>query len=193
MPPPQERRGQEPGQVGEDVAQLAGHVGRRRPSRGRGCGGWARRGVGSGHRGAPRTSAVISSSTPRARRCARRTNGPDPRDLRPFGSGGPTALPRPVRPGHPRLMTITPARLLTRFAVIGLETVAAVSAVGGGIGLIAGNAIGMPADWLAATPFSSWRVPGVLLLLVVAVPMGVAAVAELRRSSLAPLLSLIAG
>ena len=90
-------------------------------------------------------------------------------------------------------MTITPARLLTRFAVIGLETVAAVSAVGGGIGLIAGNAIGMPADWLAATPFSSWRVPGVLLLLVVAVPMGVAAVAELRRSSLAPLLSLIAG
>jgi hypothetical protein len=87
-------------------------------------------------------------------------------------------------------MTITPARLLTRFAVIGLETVAAVSAVGGGIGLIAGNAIGMPADWLAATPFSSWRVPGVLLLLVVAVPMGVA---ELRRSSLAPLLSLIAG
>ncbi len=90
-------------------------------------------------------------------------------------------------------MTITPARLLTRFAVIGLETVAAVSAVGGGIGLIAGNAIGRPADWLAATPFSSWRVPGVLLLLVVAVPMGVAAVAELRRSSLAPLLSLIAG
>jgi len=36
-------------------------------------------------------------------------------------------------------------------------------------------------------------VPGVLLLLVVAVPMGVAAVAELRRSSLAPSLSLIAG
>lgn len=90
-------------------------------------------------------------------------------------------------------MTITPARLLTRFAVIGLETVAAVSAVAGGIGLVARNAIGMPGDWLAATPFSSWLVPGVLLLLVVAVPMGVAAVAELRRSSLAPSLSLIAG
>jgi len=79
-------------------------------------------------------------------------------------------------------MTIASALLFTRFAVIGLETVAAVSAVGGGIGLAAGNAIGMPADWLAATPFSSWLVPGVLLLLVVAVPMGVAAVAELRRS-----------
>ena len=71
-------------------------------------------------------------------------------------------------------MTIAPARLLTRFAVIGLETIAAVSALGGGIGLVAGNAIGMPAGWLAATPFSSWLVPGVLLLLVVAVPMGVA-------------------
>jgi hypothetical protein len=90
-------------------------------------------------------------------------------------------------------MTIAPARLLTRFAVVGVETVAAVSAVGGGIGLAAGNAIGMPADWLAATPFSSWLVAGVLLLLVVAVPMGVAAVAELRRSSHAPSLALIAG
>ena len=90
-------------------------------------------------------------------------------------------------------MTIAPARPLTRFALIGLETVAAVSAVGGGIGLAAGNAIGMPADWLAATPFSSWLLPGVLLLVVAAVPMGVAAVAELRRSSLAPLLSLSAG
>jgi len=90
-------------------------------------------------------------------------------------------------------MTIASALLFTRFAVIGLETVAAVSAVAGGIGLVARNAIGMPGDWLAATPFSSWLVPGVLLLLVVAVPMGVAAVAELRRSSLAPSLSLIAG
>jgi len=52
-------------------------------------------------------------------------------------------------------MTIASALLFTRFAVIGLETVAAVSAVAGGIGLVARNAIGMPGDWLAATPFSS--------------------------------------
>jgi hypothetical protein len=65
-------------------------------------------------------------------------------------------------------MTLNSTRPLTRITVIGLETVAAVSAVGGGIGLAANNAIGMPADWLAATPFTSWLVPGLTLIAVVA-------------------------
>lgn len=90
-------------------------------------------------------------------------------------------------------MTVAPTRPLARRTLIGLEVVSGIGAVGGGIGLAAGNAIGMPADWLAATPFRSWFVPGLLLLLVVAVPMGTAAFDELRGWSRARALSLLAG
>lgn len=75
----------------------------------------------------------------------------------------------------------------------GIESLVAASAVYGGVGLIAGNAIGMPDDWLAGTPFGSWVLPGVLLLLVVAAPMAVAAVLELRRSRWAAVASVTAG
>lgn len=75
----------------------------------------------------------------------------------------------------------------------GIELLVAASAVYGGVGLIAGNAIGMPDDWLAGTPFGSWVLPGVLLLLVVAAPMTVAAVLELRRSRWAAVASVAAG
>jgi hypothetical protein len=64
---------------------------------------------------------------------------------------------------------------------VGVEVFVAVGAVYGGIGLIAGNAIHISDDWLVGTPFDSWVLPGVFLLLVVAAPMTVAAVAELRR------------
>jgi hypothetical protein len=46
--------------------------------------------------------------------------------------------------------------------------------------LIADNSIGMLPEWLQGTPFDSWMWPGVLL--VVAVPMTVAAVAETARA-----------
>jgi hypothetical protein len=75
----------------------------------------------------------------------------------------------------------------------GLEIVIAASAGYGGVGLIAGNAIGMPDDWLAGTSFTSWTLPGVLLLLVVAAPMAVAAALELRRSRWAAVASAGAG
>jgi len=77
--------------------------------------------------------------------------------------------------------------------VAGIELLVAASAVYGGVGLIAGNAIGMPDDWLAGTPFGSWVLPSVLLLLVVAAPMTVAAVLELRRSRWAAVASVTAG
>lgn len=75
----------------------------------------------------------------------------------------------------------------------GLESLVAVAAVCGGVGLIADNAIGMLDDWLVGTPFRSWVLPGVLLLLVVAVPMAVAAVMELRCSPWAAVASVAAG
>jgi len=64
------------------------------------------------------------------------------------------------------------------FSLILLEVLVAVGAVFGGVGLIANNAIGMLPEWLEGTPFTSWTVPGLLLLLVIALPMAVAAIAE---------------
>jgi hypothetical protein len=45
----------------------------------------------------------------------------------------------------------------------------AANAVFGGIGLMS-NGMGMPRDWLARTPFDSWTMPGVALLVTVALP-----------------------
>jgi hypothetical protein len=77
--------------------------------------------------------------------------------------------------------------------IAAVEGLVAVAAVYGGVGLMAGNAIAMPADWLSGTPFRSWVLPGFLLLLVVAAPMAVAAVLELRRSPWAAVASVTAG
>jgi hypothetical protein len=74
-----------------------------------------------------------------------------------------------------------------------VEVLVTAAALYGGIGLIWGNRIGMLDEWLAGTPFHSWLWPGVLLLAVVAVPMLVAAVAEIRRSRWAAPASLAAG
>ena len=79
------------------------------------------------------------------------------------------------------------------WSLIAVETLVALSAVYGGVGLIWNNVIGMPDDWLQGTPFTSWAVPGAFLLLVVAVPMGVAAVMEVSTSPWAGLASIMAG
>jgi hypothetical protein len=63
-----------------------------------------------------------------------------------------------------------------------LELLVAASATYGGVGLMWHDAIHMPDEWLEGTPFTSWVIPGVLLLVVVAAPMTVAAWLELRRS-----------
>lgn len=86
-----------------------------------------------------------------------------------------------------------PGAIARPWPVIVLEALTAISAVGGGVGLVWDNAIRMPDAWLAGTPFTSWVLPGVFLLLVVAVPMGGAAVLELRRSPWAPAASVVAG
>lgn len=82
---------------------------------------------------------------------------------------------------------------LARGLLVGVEMFVAVGAVYGGVGLIANNSIGMLPEWLEGTPFRSWTLPGIFLLLVVAVPMITAAVAELRRLSWAYVASVAAG
>jgi hypothetical protein len=79
------------------------------------------------------------------------------------------------------------------WALITLELLIAASALLGGIGLIWNDAIRMPNSWLEGTPFTSWVLPGVLLLLIVAGPMIIAAVLELRRSAWSTFTSVFAG
>lgn len=89
----------------------------------------------------------------------------------------------------------TPVRtapVLARAIAIGIEIILGLSAVYGGIGLLTGT-IGMPDTWLEGTVFGSWLVPGVALLLVVAVPMLTAAVLELRQDVRAQAVSAAAG
>lgn len=74
------------------------------------------------------------------------------------------------------------APVLLRALTIGVELVLGLSAVYGGIGLLTGT-IGMPDTWLEGTVFGSWFVPGAALLLLVAVPMLVAAALEVRDSA----------
>ena len=79
----------------------------------------------------------------------------------------------------------------SRWALIGVEALIGASAIYGGIGLIR-DGMGMPAEWLDSTPFGSWALPGVFLLVVIAVPMFTAAAAEILRSRWAYLASLTA-
>jgi hypothetical protein len=76
--------------------------------------------------------------------------------------------------------------------LIVLEALIAVSAAYGVVGLMT-DTIGMPDEWLQGTPFASWVVPAVLLLLVVAAPMSGAALLELRRSRWSTVGSVTAG
>ncbi len=79
----------------------------------------------------------------------------------------------------------------SRWSLIAVEVLVAVSAIYGGIGLIR-NGMGMPDEWLDPTPFSSWLWPGIFLLLVIAVPMSAAAALEIARSQRAYLASMVA-
>jgi hypothetical protein len=89
----------------------------------------------------------------------------------------------------------TPVRtapVLLRAITIGLEVVLGLSAVYGGVGLLTGT-IGMPDTWLEGTPFGTWLVPGIALLLLVALPMLTAGVVELRARRESEVVSAVAG
>lgn len=90
-------------------------------------------------------------------------------------------------------VTVPGSVRVVRWVLVGVQAFAAVGAWYGGIGLIADNSIGMLPEWLQGTPFASWTWPGIFLLIVVAVPMTIAAVAETARAGWAYPASLLAG
>ena len=79
-----------------------------------------------------------------------------------------------------------------RIGLVALELFVALGALYGGWTLLHG-AWGLSVSMLDRTPFIDWTWPGVLLLVLVALPMLVAAVAELARTSWAGRASLLAG
>lgn len=68
----------------------------------------------------------------------------------------------------------------------------AANAVYGGIGLVV-NGMGMPDAWLEHLPVDTWVLPGVALVLTVAVPQALAAVEVWRAGERAPLVGVLAG
>jgi hypothetical protein len=87
---------------------------------------------------------------------------------------------------------IRTAPILLHAITIGIEVVLGLGALYGGVGLLTGT-IGMPDTWLEGTPFGTWLVPGIALLLVVALPMLTAAVVEMRARRGAEVVSAAAG
>ena len=78
------------------------------------------------------------------------------------------------------------------WGLFGVLCLVGVNAVYGGIGLIV-NGMGMPDDWLEHTPFDSWLLPGLALLVTVALPQFAAARVVLRRDPRAPLVGMAVG
>jgi hypothetical protein len=73
-----------------------------------------------------------------------------------------------------------------------LEIVTAANAIGGGIyGLL--GAEGVPPEWLDGSPFETYLIPSLVLLVVVGGTMAVAAAALLVHHRCAPELSIAAG
>ena len=79
-----------------------------------------------------------------------------------------------------------------RWLLVTIEAVVALNAVGGAYWGLAG-AEDVPRKWLAGTPFDSYVVPSLILLVAVGGGMGAAATAQLVHHNLAPEASLGAG
>ncbi|MBL8984585.1 MAG: hypothetical protein JNL26_20530, partial [Gemmatimonadetes bacterium] len=74
----------------------------------------------------------------------------------------------------------------------GLHAIIALNAIGGGIYGLAGAA-GVPVEWLQGTPFADYRIPSLILLVVVAGAHAFAAVRVGRRMPDARRISMAAG
>ncbi len=81
---------------------------------------------------------------------------------------------------------------LHRITLIVLNTFLSITAVAGGVGLISGW-ITLPVEWLHGSPFRSYTIPGLVLLVVVGGGGLIATVTIWRRHELAALLSIVAG
>ncbi len=87
---------------------------------------------------------------------------------------------------------VTPRRGWAGGALLVVLLLVAANAVYGGIGLVV-NGMGMPSQWLDRLPVDTWTLPGVALVVTVAVPQLVAAWFVWRRDPRAGLVGLVAG
>lgn len=96
---------------------------------------------------------------------------------------------RPTVPGSEQ----APPRRLWSVALLVVGWFNLVSAVGGALGLIFANGMGMPLSWLAGTPFDSFVIPGLGLLLIVGGTQGLAVLLQHRRQPWFPAAAGVAG
>lgn len=81
-----------------------------------------------------------------------------------------------------------------RIALFVVDVFVALTAIGGGIALVAGLEEGrFPLEWLRGTPFGSYVVPGLILAVVVGGSAAVAAAATLISPNAGGLASTVAG
>ena len=89
--------------------------------------------------------------------------------------------------------TVGRVRAGTYAALVVVSIFHALSAVGGGIGMVVADGLSMPKSLLAASPFSTFLVPGLILAVVVGGTQTMASVRLLQRRSSALLWSAVAG
>ena len=87
---------------------------------------------------------------------------------------------------------VTPRRGWAGGALLVVLLLVAANAVYGGIGLMV-NGMGMPSEWLDRLPVDTWTLPGVPLVLTVAVPQVLAPWFVWRRDPRAGAVGLVAG
>jgi hypothetical protein len=81
---------------------------------------------------------------------------------------------------------------ILRIALIVVDLFAALTAIAGGVALIAG-VIQFPLEWLQSTPFSSYTIPGLILAIIVGGSALVATATMLTGRSVGVIASLAAG
>lgn len=82
--------------------------------------------------------------------------------------------------------------LTSQLILCGILTLHALSAIAGGLSLIAGK-VDVPLSWLEGTGFTSYYFPGVILFAVVGGSALFALLAYIKKLSMAPYLSLLSG
>ena len=87
----------------------------------------------------------------------------------------------------------TRSQRLAHRVLVGVTIFSAVSAVGGGVGLVITDGLGMPRSFLIGGPFQSFVWPGMLLLVVIGGTQVLSLVLLLRRSPSRLLASVVAG
>jgi hypothetical protein len=96
------------------------------------------------------------------------------------------------RPAHAVHHRSRSASGTIRFALMAVELIFVISAVGGGLGLLTGS-LELPDEWLDSTPFDGYAIPAVILAVVVGGSWLAATWAVWARHPLAPLVSVAAG